>query len=214
MISILSKIKLWHILLIAFIVLVAATTHYRSKYISEKETSKIRKENFINLMKLQKLTDSMQVVQLKFQTQREIENYIEQNEDLKYLLKKQGIEKDKVNSLILSQQTFIDSLKKSFNASKLVDNIRNDIPGVFTFKDSTKCINVEGDVSYKDNLLDINITKKEITSKILLTESKGRRKPVKWLLGLRLGKREINKTATTNCGNVDVQIIEKVNKTK
>ena len=208
----LSRLKLTHFLIIGVIALAVALTHYKGKYESEKETSKLRKENYEEVLKLTRNADSMQVVNLKFQTKQEVESYINQNETLKNLLAKQGFESSrdykKLQDLTLSSIKYYDSLISSFNASVLVDKIKNDENGVYEFSKQGECISYDGNVTFSDGKLSVITTNESFTGNVLLTKSLGERS--KKFLFFRYGKRKENITATTDCGDVNIQVIERL----
>ena len=210
----LSKLKLTHFLIIGIGVLIWGFTHYKSKYESEKQTSELRESNFNNILKLTRANDSMRVVNLTFQTDKEVAGYIQQNSTLKNLLSRQGFENErdyrKLEDLTLSRIRYYDSLITSFSATSLVPNIQNGIDGVIKFKDTTDCLNVDSTLEFIDGELTLKNTKKEFTGDILLTRSEGRR--TKKFLFFRYGKREVINKASTDCGNVNIQVIEKVDK--
>ncbi|WNH10050.1 hypothetical protein [Thalassobellus suaedae] len=210
----LKNIKLTHILVLVIITLFVTGTHYKNKYEAEKVTSKLRETNFNQVLKLTKTSDSMQVVNLKFQTSKEVEGYIEQNKTLKELLSKQGFNNardyKKLEDLTLSSIKYYDSLISSFNASVLVDKIKNNEDGVFEFSKEGKCISVGGNLEFVNGELNVNLTNEAFTGEILLTKSLGRR--TKKFLFIRYGKREEKLTATTDCGDVKIQLIEKQTK--
>lgn len=215
--SFLSKLKLSHFLIIAIGVLIFGFTYYKSKYEAEKITSELKENNYQEILKLTKQNDSMQVVNLKFQTNKEVEAYIEQNEILKDLLAKQGFNSrrdyKKLEDLTLSSIKYYDSLISSFNASVLVDKIKNDEDGVFEFSKKGECISYDGNVTFINGELNVNTTNEAFTGNVLLTKSLGKRVrgfPSKNFALFRFGKRDEKLTATTDCGDVKIQVIEKV----
>lgn len=212
-----SKIKLSHLLVIAIGALIFGFTYYKSKYEAEKITSELKENNYQEILKLIKQNDSMQVVNLKFQTNKEIEGYIEQNSTLKELLAKQGFESrrdyKKLEDLTLSSIKYYDSLISSFNASVLVDKIKNNEDGVFEFSKQGECISYDGNVTFSNGELKVNTTNEVFTGNVLLTKSLGKRKngfPSKNFALFRFGKREEKLQATTDCGDVNIQVIEKL----
>ncbi|MCP4054093.1 MAG: hypothetical protein GY739_13715, partial [Mesoflavibacter sp.] len=55
----------------------------------------------------------------------------------------------------------------------------------------------------------VGVDFRESINKIALIKHEGRRKKVKWLLGLRLGKRPLEFTPETDCGEIKVTVIDK-----
>lgn len=209
--AIISKIKSSHILAIVVVVLAVGFTHFKSKYESEKETSKIRKDNFDNILKLQNEKDSLQVIHLQFQKNAELESYIEQNSTLKSLLNKQGIEAKeykRLQSLTFNKISYYDSLISTYNANSLIENIKTDTPGIVQFEKIGKCITTKGNVTFENGELNVNLTGESFNGNILITKKLGKRS--KKFLFFRYGKRKEELKASTDCGDVKTQIIEKV----
>lgn len=208
----LKNIKLKYWLLLIIVILAIALTHYRTAAIEEKAAKELSLENFSEILKLQKNTDSMQVVHLQFKQATEIETYIKKTTDLKALLKKQGFEKPKdykkINEMLFASQKYIDTTIYSFKASSLISSIQNNTRGIVEFSKKGKCISFDGSVEFNNGNLTINTFNEKYTDKILVTNSKGRR--TKKILFFRVGPRKDEFTVTANCADVSVQFIEKV----
>ena len=217
MLALLSKLKLSHFLALGVLLLALGFMHYKGKYEAEKVTSEIKDSNYNEVLKLTKQNDSMQIVNLKFQNNQEVESYINHNETLKNLLAKQGFESSrdykKLENIHLSSITYYDSVLTTLNANKILDNIKNNEDGILPFHNKGKCIETKGNFEYKDGNLNYNLTSQEFKGNILVTRSEGKRTkgfPSKKFALFRYGKKEVVNKATTDCGDVKVQVIEKV----
>lgn len=163
-------------------------------------------ENFNQQLKI----DSLEVAVFKVASVNELQNILNQNKSLKGLITQKEIKAKRIQVLYQQQLKYVDSVKKKTDVSGLVANIRKDVPAVIKWRDTTKCLTISGNIAYKNDSLSVNVKQREFNNETVLIKSKGRRKKVGWLFGLRLGPRENKFTPSAKCGDPKVKIIEKV----
>ncbi|TDQ27616.1 hypothetical protein [Tenacibaculum caenipelagi] len=153
--------------------------------------------------------DSLKVALFKVNKEEEIKELLNQNKDLNSLVEKAEIKTKRIEALYYQQQMYVDSVTSKIDVSPIITSIRNNIPELTTWKDSTACLIVSGKLIYRNDSLNVTVDKREFNNETVLIKHKGRRKKVKWLFGLRLGGREIKFTPKASCGTSKVTIIEK-----
>lgn len=163
------------------------------------------KNNYQNALKI----DSLEVAMFKFTSKQEIQDLLNQNKKLNNLVLQSKVETKRIEKLYYQLQRYKDSAKSTIDVTPIVKSIRNNKPYLIPWRDSTKCLTVEGVLRYKDNNLTVEVNNREFFNETVLIKHRGRRKPVNWLLGLRLGPREINFTPRAKCGVSKVTIIDK-----
>lgn len=203
MVSIFSNIKFW--LAVAFISLLGYSFYAFGKIKDLKHHNDRVTSNYQNALKI----DSLETVIFKIEKTAELDEIVNQNKGLQDLVQKSQIDNKRINSLYYQQQRFLDSIEKKIDVSNLITGIRENVPVSKTWQDSTVCTVIKGNVTYKNDSLSVNVTSKRFNNEVAIIKHEGRRKPVKWLLGLRLGKREEKYTPQSKCGDLKVTVIEK-----
>lgn len=199
-----SKIKWTYLLIIGL----AAFSFWAWDQIQFQKSEKNRmNDNYENLRD----QDSLKISQLVFRTNKEIQDYIDSNNDLEELIYDQNIKIRKLNKIIYQKQTYIDTFTRKTNVSQIIKYIREDVESVSKWTDSTECLVIKGDVTYKNDSLMVNVNKREFRNKIAITGSWERNK---WsFLGLwewRLfGRKKATAKATSKCGESETIIIER-----
>lgn len=153
--------------------------------------------------------DSLEVAIYKVTKDQEVLELLSKNNELSSLVKQSKIKTKRIQNLYYQQLEYVDSLKRKVDVSSLVTKIRKDIPALVKWEDKNECLTVKGNVSYQEDSLSVNVTERIFSNNTVLIKHRGRRKPVKWLFGLRLGPRAIKFTPETKCGSNKVTIIEK-----
>lgn len=199
------NLKLKHFTIIGVVLLVAFSLYASKRMIEQAHEISRVKENFNNALKV----DSLHNAIFRIKSEQELDQLLESNQELSELVDRTNIKRKRIQTLYYQKQQYIDSLKKKMDVSGLVSNIRKDVPAIVQWQDTTECITVKGNVRYQNDSLSVNVTQKEANNNVVLLKHKGRRKPIKWLLGLRLGPRKDKFTAETKCGSAKVTIIEK-----
>lgn len=172
-----------------------------------KLENKRTNNNYKTALKL----DSLEVAVFKVRKQHEIQELLKQQKSLSYLIKKSNVKTSRIEALYYQQQKYVDSLKNRIDVTSIVKNIRSNIPKKVAWKDSTECLKIGGYLLYRNDSLNVNVTKREFINNTVLIKHKGRRKRIKWLFGLRLGSREVIFKPQSKCGSSKVVIIEKDN---
>lgn len=190
---------------IGIIVLIVSNVFLFQKTIRQSNEIERQKDNYKNAL----LIDSLNVSIFKIKKTHELDQLLEQNQQLNILIDESGIETKRIKDLYYQQQRYISRLEQKTDVSEIVQDIRNDVPITKVWQDSTQCLTIKGFVRYANDSLNVGVTSREFKNNVALIKYKGRRKPVKWLLGLRLGQREIKFTPQSECGDIKVQIIEK-----
>jgi len=160
-------------------------------------------DNFINAIK----TDSLEATIYRIKSEHELESVLSQNKNMANLVEKSKIENKRLQSLYYNVLKNKDTTKQVYDVSGIVDSIVKNINVTKRWVDSTKCLTVKGFISYENGNLTHGVDFRETINKVALIKSKGRREPVKWLLNLRLGKRETKFTPVADCGEVKVTIV-------
>lgn len=201
--SFLGRLKLQHLLMIAVLGLIVFSVWAVGEIKFQKGEKLRQKDNFNNLRDM----DSLKVAHLSFRTNQEMEDYIDTNDELSSMLKDQNVKIKKLQSLVYQKQTYIDNISRSTDVSGLVDDIRRGVTSTAKWKDSTECLIIEGDVTYKNDSLDVNVNKRKFDNTILITGS-WRRNP-KNLWTRIFGRKIATAKATSKCGESETIIIDK-----
>ena len=152
---------------------------------------------------------------LRFTTQilngSEIKDYLEyQNKDLKALLQESNIRENRLQSIISTTYRYSDNTQKGYDATGIIQAIKESRDLTVSFIDTTKCMTIKGDVTYKNNILKVNITDREFKNKNDNVVYWHRRQ---WkLLGIKtrfLGKKEFTAKTFDQCGQSQTIKIEK-----
>lgn len=207
MLSLLSMLKVKHFMVIGLAASLGFSAWAWGEIRYQKSESNRKGDNYENLRDI----DSLNIAHLTFRTNKEVEDYLESNEELQVLLDKQNIKIKRLTNIIYQKQEYIDNITRSTDVSGLVDDIRNNIESSSTFKDSTACLVIKGDVVYKNDNLAVNVTSREFNNEIAITGAWKREKYS--FLGLwdwsLFGRKKATATATSKCGESETIIIEK-----
>ena len=191
--------------IVAIVFLFLSLTYFVRQNIYLKHENERVIDNYENALQM----DSLKVAIFKINSAHELEQIINQNKSLQNLVSKSEIKTKRIEGLYYQQQTYLDSVKKTMDVTGLVSDIRNNTPSFKNWVDSTSCATIKGNVMYNNDSLSVNVTSKEFNNNVVLIKHEGKRKPVKWLFNLRLGKRNIEFTPETECGDVKVTVVEK-----
>ena len=164
-------------------ILIASNVFLFQKSIRQANEIERQKDNYKNAL----LIDSLNVSIFKIKKTHELKELLDQNQHLNTLISDSGIETKRIKDLYYQQQRYIDKLIKSNDVSEIVKDIREDKPVTKNWIDSTSCLTIRGFVKYANDSLNVGVTSREFKNNVALIKYKGRRKPIKWLLGLRLG---------------------------
>lgn len=201
----LSKIKLQHILIILIIAMGFALFTIWNQMMFHKYESIRKGDNTRALIELQE----EKTAHLEFRTTREIEDYVESEQELKDLLEDANVKLRRANNIIWQKQTYIDNMERSTDVSSLIENIRKNIQATEKWSDSTECLVLGGNVEFKDNTLRVNVTEREFNNSIAIV-SDWERVPGTWIAKvLGLGRKVPSVTATSACGESKTVVIER-----
>lgn len=162
-------------------------------------------DNVSNALKI----DSLETTIFKIKKESELLEILNQNKTLQTLVKKSEIKAKRVENLYYQELSYREDTPKQFDVSDIVPSIRENTPIIKQWEDVSSCVKVSGNVTYQNDSLTVNVLNKEFKDSIALIKSKGRRKPIKWLLNLRLGERENVFTPEASCSDIKVTVIEK-----
>ncbi|MEQ3501146.1 hypothetical protein ABMY20_15430 [Tenacibaculum sp. SSH1-16] len=177
-------------------------------YQQNKELKKENQRTVNNYQTALKL-DSLEIAIFKVKKDKEIKELLQQNKELNSLVKKSKVKTKRIQGLYYQKISYIDSLKKTINVTPIIKYIRDSTPYTIPWRDSTTCLDIRGKLVYRNDSLNVIINKREFNNETVLIKHEGRRKKVKWLLGLRLGPRDITFTPESKCGKNKVIIIDK-----
>lgn len=204
----LGRLSLTHLLVIGIISL-AGFAMWAMGEIKFQKNEKLRQmDNFNNLRDI----DSLKVAHLTFRTTQEMKDYIDSNKELSEMLEEQNIKVRKLQSIVYQKQTYIDNITRSTDVSGLINDIKKGISSSAKWKDSTECLILKGDVTYKNDSLKVNVSERKFDNTILVTGS-WKRKPNNFfarLLGL--GRKVYKVKATSKCGESETIVIDKIKK--
>jgi len=147
-------------------------------------------------------------------SQREINEYLEyNNKTLSQKLAQDGINKNRIESIISQSLLYRDSEMRSSDVSGIVQDIKNNIPSKTAFIDSTKCLVNKGYILYKGDSLKVVFTSREFKNQSDAVAYWERRQ---WkFLGIKtrfLGKKQFTAKNYSDCGETKIMKIEKLQK--
>jgi len=202
----LGRLSLTHLLIIAIISLAGFSMWALGEIKFQKNEKLRQKDNFNNLRDM----DSLKVAHLTFRTTEEMEDYIDSNEELNEMLDEQKVKVRKLQSLVYQKQTYIDNMTRSTDVSGLINDIKKGISSSAKWKDSTECLLLRGDVTYKDDSLSVNVNERKFDNTILITGS-WKRNPKNFFSRI-FGRKIATAKATSKCGESETIIIDKQKK--
>lgn len=141
----------------------------------------------------------------------EINEYLAyQNSDLKKKLSEAGINENRIKSIISQTFKYRDTTKKESDVSGLVEAIKNSIPKVQAWSDTTKCQKTSGLVSFDGEKLKVIVNDRQFENKSDGVAYWERRQ---WsFLGIKtrfLGKKVFTAKTFDECGETRLLKIEK-----
>jgi len=141
----------------------------------------------------------------------EINDYLEyQNKDLRDKIKADGIDKDRLMSIISNNYKYANQDSKSYDMSPLIQAINEKREMSQPRKDTTKCMTVEGNVEFKDNKLTVNVTNREFHNKSDgIVYWQRREWKLLWFKTRLFGRKEFTAKQYDECGQSEVMKIEK-----
>ena len=206
LLALLSKLKLQHFLVLAVLGLVGFSVWALGEIKYQKLEKQRQEDNYENLRDF----DSLKVANLTFRTAKEMEDYIDTNKDLSDLLKQQDIKLRKTNNIIYQKQQYIDNINNRLDVTGLVEKVRKDIPAKMNWTDSTACLIVKGNVTYSNDSLAVNITKREFDNKIAIVG--GWQRDQRNFFTRIFGRKKATVKASSKCGTTETLILEKQTK--
>ncbi|EJL66324.1 hypothetical protein [Flavobacterium sp. CF136] len=191
---------------IAVIALVIAVVWFYKDYQFQKLENSRQTENASQLRKSDSLRFTTQIL-----TANEIKDYLQyQNSDLKKKLDNAGIKVSRIESIVSNSYKYRDTSKRETDVSGLVAAIKNSIPKEQTWSDTTKCLTVDGIVSFDGQKLKVVVNDREFKNKSDAVAYWERRQ---WkFLGIKtrlFGKKEFTSINFDECGESRVMKIEK-----
>ena len=152
---------------------------------------------------------------LRFTTQilstGEIKDYLEyQNKGLKALLQESNIRENRLQSIISTTYRYSDNTQKGYDASGIIEAIKESRDLTVPFIDTTKCMTIKGNAEFLNGVLKVNITDREFKNKTDNVVYWERRQ---WkFLGIKttfLGKKQFTAKTFDQCGKSQTIKIEK-----
>lgn len=205
-ISFLSRLSLTHFLVIAIILLVGFTSILIGNLKVQKQEKLRQMDNYTNLRDL----DSLKIAHLTFKTTQEIEDYVDSNRELSKMISEQKLKIRKLQSIIFQKQEYIDNKIRTTDISGILEDVKNNIPSKAIWKDSTECLVIGGNVTYKNDTLSVNVTERKFDNTILISQSWRRSTRNLWtrVFGRKIGTIK----ATSKCGDTKTVVIDKTKK--
>jgi hypothetical protein len=191
---------LFYLILIGFGV---ALTFFYMSWKSEIKERKRVESNYSNIQKL----DSIKFAELNLNKQ-ELKDYLEyQNVSLKNKLEQDNIKLRNIEKIINNNYSAKDTVLKIIEINKVVDAIKENKPISVPFNDNSNCFKINGKIKYdgKDSLF-VNIENRELSDTLNYVYS-SRRKPIKFLLSLRIGRRIPHLSLYSKCGIIETTLI-------
>lgn len=201
--ALLSRIKPQHIMIVLLIVLGGFAVWAWGEIKFQKQEKIRQRDNYENLRDL----DSLKTAVLQFRTNDEMEDYIATNKDLKALLDKQDIKLKRATNIIYQKQQYINNIENKLDVSGLVENVRKDLPAKMSWKDSTDCLVIQGNVAYQNDSLAVNVTNRKFENDIAIVG--GWERNQKNFFTKIFGRKKAKVTATTKCGESKTIVLEK-----
>lgn len=141
----------------------------------------------------------------------EIKEHLQyQNSDLKKKLLKDGIKLNRIESIVSTNYRYRDTVKRQTDITPLVDAIKNSIPKIQEWTDTSKCQTIKGTVSFDGQKLKVIVNDREFENKSDAVAYWERRE---WkFLGIKtrfLGKKQVTAKMFDECGESRILKIEK-----
>lgn len=141
----------------------------------------------------------------------EIKEYLEyQNKDLKKLLEDSGIRENRLQSILSTTYRYSDNTRKEYDMSGIISAIKENKNLTMPWTDTTHCMTIKGNVSFKNDSLKVTVTDREFKNK---TNNVVYWERHQWkFLGIKtrfLGKKEFTAKSFDECGKSETLKIEK-----
>jgi len=200
------SIILKNIKLIATAILIMAVVWFYKDYQFQKKENQRQTENASQQRKSDSLRFTSQIL-----TVNEIKDYLQyENSDLKNKLADAGIKESWIESIVSNAYRYKNTDKQETDVTGIVDAIKNSIPKEQAWTDSTKCLKINGTVSFDGQKLKVIVNDREFKNKSDGVAYWQRRK---WnFLGIKtrfLGKKEFTAIQFDECGESKTMKIEK-----
>lgn len=185
--------------------LVAAVWIYRDWQFQKQEN--IRQTENARQLRIQ---DSLKYAS-QILTAREISDYLDyNNSELKKLLEQSNIRENRLQSILSIETKYQDKREKEYDVSQILEAIKENRQFSIPFRDTTKCMTIEGNVTFKNDSLKVKITNREFKNKtdnVVYWE----RKQWKFLFirSSFLGKKEFTSKTFDQCGETKITNVQK-----
>lgn len=197
-------LKYWKYLLL--LVLIGVGVWMYKDYQFQKAENKRQTENAQQLRRKDSVGFAEQLL-----SKQEINDYLEyDNKDLKLLLEQNNIRENRLQSILSNQYRYQDKTEKGYDVSGLIAAINQKREFTVPFSDTTKCMQINGNVTFKNDSLKVNITDRQFKNK---TDNVVYWQHREWkFLGIKtrfLGKKEFTAKTFDQCGKSEIMKIEK-----
>lgn len=143
-------------------------------------------------------------------TDKQMAAHIKEKQELKILLKENGIREARVTSIMNHLLRFRDTTIVNTNLDPILDAIYSKSDYIQPFVDSTKCYKIKGDINYIGGVLSLNINERAFNSNTTAIAYWERRE---WkFLGIKtrfLGKKQGTVKVVDKCGESQTINIDK-----
>jgi hypothetical protein len=197
-------LKYWKQGLIA-LGIVAAIWFYKDWQFQKSENIR-QTENARQLRLMDSIKSSSQLL-----SKTEIAEYLEyNNKELKKLLEESRIRENRIQSIMSNQYRYQDNTSKGYDISGLINAINQKKEFTVPFQDTTKCMTIGGNVTFKNDSLKVNITNREFKNKTDNVVYWERRQYKIFGIKTRfLGKKQFTAKTFDQCGESQIMKIEK-----
>ena len=139
-------------------------------------------------------------------TLTELKDYtLYQNKDLQKKLAQAGIDYKKIENIIATKYSYVDNSKKEIDVSNMVAAIQKNEPKTQIWKDSSKCLTIDGKIDFDGKNLKVVVDHRELHNTSYAVGYWERKQWKWWFIKSRLlGKRQITATVMDDCGTSKV----------
>lgn len=194
LLGILQKIKFVHVLLICVIGLLFVSS---TLYDKVEKTEKERDRHHYNYEQLVE-KDSTKVANLTLKYDKELEHYLNVNTALREVIEKKDIKIKDIQSITHQVHKYVDTVKSVHSIVRSVVPLDTAEVTIVPFVDKTDCMTIEGNVTYTNDTILLNINKREYNSNLSIISHWKRNQRnmfTRWF-----GKKEVEVTASSTCG--------------
>lgn len=200
--------------IIIYIVLAGVIAFFVNDYFHQRKERKREATNYENSLKEKAnelVNKDKELIEYQFKSKKELDEYLKTaNNQFNYLLKEMkanNIKLRRISKLVGTIYKYQDTTKTIFNYDSLAQKIKLDQDFNVPFTKRTECLVTEGRHIYKDGYFRFSIDKQTLTDTIISSVT-WKRKKVKWLLGLRFGKKEYDTKTISKCVDPNTIIID------